>query len=787
MAAGLLWHGPEHGIADARSECRQEDRIKKYGWTQHDGRHYGRQVINDAAQNVNLVTEYVRLRSEEEGYWGARILVHPCRQATDGVVDREVATKGKKAQSKKSEGLSGKDQRAVFLYVAIDCDGAVSASNCLENGAEGLDILIDRRKRSGAAFIRGKTSDLGDFTLEVGVTSLTATVDIQRDISGSGADGAKDTPPDSPPALSITYWGGANVLLADLKARLVGEARPAPPKGNRQAQHNRGKSSVLSDEIPANSNVVVLRVASSGSFQIDARLRPRTPQEREKGGDDDDDEPGSEDVAEIESLLDRTTRRGLEEFKERFASVFPLSQHGYRGRNFTSEEIEAAEAAFSNLIGGVGFFHGRTPIRGQFEWEEGGSRGTRVLDSFPTSLFSAVPSRSFFPRGFLWDEGFHQLILHKWDSELTYDVFLHWLSNMHAHEKCQDLGWIPREIALGEQARRRIPAEFLPQDVAVANPPSFLLTLEDMLTLSGASADQCEVKDEDGRRSQISSMSRQSDFLEAIQDRLERWVLWLLSSQRGEKLGSFRWRGRGDPKEKLMATTFASGLDDFPRASEPGPEERHVDLLCWIIKGCQILSQLAFERAAHSLGEAEKVQQKRGKKYATVAEELLGALDDLHWNETLGGYFDYGMHSEDGYIGETYPVRCGNPTSKTVTNVRVERSILMQWDDEGGEGETKICPPDFPTPLGMLSQEATLEYFRGPEIAAQHVPRRGYVTLFPLLLGLLPADSHRIRPLLDSLKDPAQLWSPYGIRSLSASDPFYHKENAPGKSSRSAD
>lgn len=29
------------------------------------------------------------------------------------------------------------------------------------------------------------------------------------------------------------------------------------------------------------------------------------------------------------------------------------------------------------------------------------------------------------------------------------------------------------------------------------------------------------------------------------------------------------------------------------------------------------------------------------------------SLDTLHWNETLGGYFDYGMHSEDGFFDQT--------------------------------------------------------------------------------------------------------------------------------------
>lgn len=52
----------------------------------------------------------------------------------------------------------------------------------------------------------------------------------------------------------------------------------------------------------------------------------------------------------------------------------------------------------------------------------------------------------------------------QWDLGVTYDVVLHWLSHIHVSPSCPHaLGWIPREIALGKQAQRRIPKEYLAQ------------------------------------------------------------------------------------------------------------------------------------------------------------------------------------------------------------------------------------------------------------------------------------------------------------------------------------
>ena len=54
-----------------------------------------------------------------------------------------------------------------------------------------------------------------------------------------------------------------------------------------------------------------------------------------------------------------------------------------------------------------------------------------------------------------------------------------------------------------------------------------------------------------------------------------------------------------------------------------------------------------------------------------------------------------------------------------------------------------------------------------------HVCDKGYLSLFPFLLGLLPPDSPHLGPILDMLRDPEHLWSPYGLRSLSASHPEF--------------
>ena len=77
---------------------------------------------------------------------------------------------------------------------------------------------------------------------------------------------------------------------------------------------------------------------------------------------------------------------------------------------------------------------------------------------------------------------------------ITKDIIGHWLDLMNAD------GWIPREVILGDEARAKVPTEFLVQNSAFANPPTLFLPLfkvihrvNESIISSGSSGDSSDV------------------------------------------------------------------------------------------------------------------------------------------------------------------------------------------------------------------------------------------------------------------------------------------------------
>lgn len=384
----------------------------------------------------------------------------------------------------------------------------------------------------------------------------------------------------------------------------------------------------------------------------------------------------------------------IAEFNKKFTDVFHLER-----KNYEEKQIQVAKAALSNMLGSIGYFHGSSLVQSQYNQEP--------VSYWKASLFTGVPSRPFFPRGFLWDEGFHNLLISRWDEELSKEIIGHWLDMMNIE------GWIPREQILGEEARAKVPSEFVVQHNKNANPPTFFLPLERLIHIMIASG-----KSED------------KIYLEALYPRLKAWYLWYNTTQKGSLPSSYLWHGR-DAKtvKQLNPLTLTSGLDDYPRASHPTDDERHVDLRCWIAFASGVMARIA------------KSLNKDWQDYAATHEYLTDnvLLDSLHWSEKGQQYSDYGLHSD---------------------KVKLEKPPPPPNLQPGQH------PPEMDKVRVMLT-----------EPRKQFVEAFGYVSLFPFLLKIVKPDSPKLYKILTDLKDPGLLWTDFGLRSLARSNRMYNRHN----------
>jgi mannosyl-oligosaccharide glucosidase len=73
----------------------------------------------------------------------------------------------------------------------------------------------------------------------------------------------------------------------------------------------------------------------------------------------------------------------------------------------------------------------------------------------------------------------------------------------------------------------------------------------------------------------------------------------------------------------------------------------------------------------------------------------------------------------------------------------------------------------------VLQREFVRQVSEQPSL--QYVPSFGYVSLFPLLMQLIPADSDVLGQQLQLLQQEELLWTPQGLRSLATTSSIYNK------------
>ncbi len=401
------------------------------------------------------------------------------------------------------------------------------------------------------------------------------------------------------------------------------------------------------------------------------------------------------------SEFDRVLSDWNKKFEKKFQTLFRFEE-----KNFSSSAVKMAQATLSNLLGGIGFFSGQSIVQSLNNKEP-------VL-YWNANLYTAVPSRSFFPRGFLWDEGFHNILISQWDLEITKDIIGHWLDLMNTE------GWIPREVILGEEARAKVPKEFWIQNSNYANPPTLFLPLDQLIN----QVNEIITKSETVSNAEYA-------YLNHIYDRLTHWYDWFNKTQVGKLPFTYRWRGRVvDSLTELNPKTLTSGLDDYPRASHPTDQERHLDLRCWIALSSKVMGNL-YEIIKKDAKTTTNIYKEH---YITLKNNKL--LDELHWSNKQ--YADYGLHSDQ---------------------IRLVRQ-------RPSKEQMHINPNSLPM-IRDVQVEPTNQYINSI----------GYVSLFPMLLELLDAESPKLGIVLDQLRDPKELWTPFGLRSLSKSAPLYDKRN----------
>ncbi|KAE9547252.1 hypothetical protein FO519_009537, partial [Halicephalobus sp. NKZ332] len=298
--------------------------------------------------------------------------------------------------------------------------------------------------------------------------------------------------------------------------------------------------------------------------------------------------------------FDTTHSNRKSQFRNTFGKVFPIDQN-----DIAANFIDMGRAALSNMLGSVSYWHGYSNATGSCL-----PNGSTV-EFGPLDLIAAEPSRPDFPRGFLWDDGFHNLLIRQFDTDLSIQIISSWLDTMNTY------GWIPREMFLTKEAAAKVPpGPWLIEQDDVANPP-MLIYLVSKLTADS------EV------------MNHYGDKVVKMYPRLKLFYNWMKTIQKGPVDGSFQWQGRDGTFElQLNPATLPSGLDDYPRATHPSKDEYHLDIKCWMAMSSTVLLNLA--NLANDTDWLPTI---------TADQKLfndLDLLDKLHWSDATQGYYDYG-------------------------------------------------------------------------------------------------------------------------------------------------
>ncbi|KAL2152490.1 hypothetical protein VTH82DRAFT_5674 [Thermothelomyces myriococcoides] len=592
LMTGLMW-GKIETYTDfqhtVRYTCEQNEGMKGYGWEEYDPRRGGIQTIHDIQNGLDLTTSFVKVPGGTHGgNWAARI---------KGVLNSDAP----------------RDQKTIVAFYVTQ-EGDDSELQALPSEEEfGYD---------GDVTLKGRSESLGNYKLVV-TKGQGVQPKSEHDISQIRGPGQTVVQ-------SLTYpeellWQAKPILFRQLKEGVDWlvenkyDVQDPPPPWQVYLLTNR----------PGTGNVHIVQKVFEGDFEFDVLFSSESA--------------GKElTSADLSKEIEEATKSFAERYSDVFAPKAPFDADRFK---------KFGRSMFSNLIGGIGYFYGHAVVDRSYApeydeenegfWEETAearARNRQELEG-PYELFTSIPSRPFFPRGFLWDEGFHLLPIADWDMDLTLEIVKSWFNLM------DEDGWIGREQILGAEARSKVPPEFQTQYPHYANPPTLFFIIDEFVerlakATNGGLRDSG--KEQAGQQQGESLLATASldnpevglEHLRQLYPLLQRQFNWLRKTQAGDiksyereaysSKEGYRWRGR------TPTHCLTSGLDDYPRPQPPHPGELHVDLLSWVGVMARSLANVA-----DTLGLSADADEY--KKILTAIERN---LDDLHWSEKDGCYCD---------------------------------------------------------------------------------------------------------------------------------------------------
>ncbi|CAN6726949.1 unnamed protein product [Malus baccata var. baccata] len=613
-----------------------------------------------------------------------------------------------------------KDGRYFMRHVCQDSDDLSKYGWAQHDGRSfGHQVIVDHDMNLATSFLKSKGEDSGyggDWAVQIDVQNHKSKGNEEAshiffylanedgntlNLGGDTLDIHENSLLASGSRMDIGSWQLHLKSLEDLEVHHAGFKTPHIHNLSDLVQENLGLQVrkfgrlQLPDTSEDSPNILVFQISARAPFRTDVAFISGTGLESLR-------------VKERVSSLTGTSltnqlKEKQREFDTKFEKSFSLVD------KVDPESIVAGKAAIGNLLGGIGYFFGQSKIAVSGDMFSGSHDNS--ISYWPAELYTAVPSRPFFPRGFLWDEGFHQLLIWRWDKHISLDIIGHWLDLMNID------GWIPREQILGAEALSKVPSEFVTQLPTNGNPPALLLALRDLV--HGLKINKFTAAESDA----ISS------FVERAFVRLEAWFQWFNTTQSGKEVGSYYWHGRDSTTNReLNPKTLSSGLDDYPRASHPSEDERHVDLRCWMLLAADCL---------HSIAELFEKENKSAKKYGATVKLLsdFETLNQMHYDDTYGTYFDFGNHTE---------------------------KVRLVWKE-------------VITGHNYATRELVREVLESPKLRL--VPHIGPISLFPFIGRIIPADSRILEKQLDLISNRSILWTDYGLRSLAKTSSVYMKRN----------